>query len=89
MAKEAEFFNVKYKEGSLDAKTMHLIRFAVSLAIAHEDGARNHLAHLRKLGASDDEIWEAVVSAMRPPAAKVRYFAQRIIGAKGAPAKGG
>jgi alkylhydroperoxidase/carboxymuconolactone decarboxylase family protein YurZ len=86
MAKEAEFFNVKYKEGSLDPKTNHLIRLAVCLATAHEEGAKNHLAHCRELGASEDEIWETVVYAMRVPAAKVRYFAQRIIGAKQAPA---
>jgi alkylhydroperoxidase/carboxymuconolactone decarboxylase family protein YurZ len=82
VAKDAEFFNVKYKQGTLDPKTNHLIRFAVCLVTAHEDGARNHLAHLRKLGATEDEIWETVVYTMRVPAAKVRYFAKRIIGEK-------
>ena len=39
MAKDAEFFNVKYKEGSLDPKAAQLILFAVNLAIGHEHGA--------------------------------------------------
>jgi alkylhydroperoxidase/carboxymuconolactone decarboxylase family protein YurZ len=82
VAKDAEFFNVKYKQGTLDPKTNHLIRFAVCLVTAHEEGARNHLAHLRKLGVTDDELWETVVYTMRVPAAKVRYFAKRIIGEK-------
>lgn len=43
MAVEKEFFNVKYKEGTLDAKTAQLIFFAVSIAIGHEDGATLHV----------------------------------------------
>ena len=67
MATDAEFFNVKYKEGSLDPKAAQLILFAVNLAIGHEHGA------------SEDEIWETVVYAMRPVAANVRNFAKAII----------
>ena len=33
----------------------------------------------RELGASEDEIWETVVYAMRPVAANVRSFAEAII----------
>jgi AhpD family alkylhydroperoxidase len=82
VAKEAQFFNVKYKEGSLDPKTNQLIRFAVCLVLGHEEGALNHLAKARAQGASEDEIWETAAYTMRVPAAKVRYFAKRIIGAK-------
>ena len=82
MAKEAQFFNVKYTEGSLEPKTNQLIRFAVCLALGHEEGALNHLAKARAEGASENEIWETVAFTMRVPAAKVRYFAKRIIGAK-------
>jgi alkylhydroperoxidase/carboxymuconolactone decarboxylase family protein YurZ len=79
MAKDAEFFNVKYKEGSLDPKAAQLILFAVNLAIDHEHGAKLHLGRARELGASEDEIWETVVYAMRPVAAKVRNFAKELI----------
>ena len=79
MTTDAEFFNVKYKEGSLDAKTAQLVFFAVSVAIGHEDGAKLHLAKARECGATEDEITEAVVYAMRPAAAKVRNFAKAVI----------
>jgi alkylhydroperoxidase/carboxymuconolactone decarboxylase family protein YurZ len=42
MPKEAEFFNLKYREGSLDAKTAQLILMAVNFAIGHEHGAKFH-----------------------------------------------
>jgi AhpD family alkylhydroperoxidase len=79
MAVEKEFFNVKYKEGALDGKTAQLIFFAVSIAIGHEHGATLHLKRARECGASEDEITEAMVYAMRPAAAKVRNFAKAII----------
>lgn len=79
MAKDAEFFNVKYKEGSLDAKTAQLILFAVNLAIAHEHGAKLHLGKARENGATEDEIQETVVYCMRPVAAKVRNFAKDLL----------
>ncbi|HEX6176029.1 MAG TPA: carboxymuconolactone decarboxylase family protein [Candidatus Binatia bacterium] len=79
MAKEAEFFNVKYREGSLDAKTAQLILMAVNFAIGHEHGAKLHLSKARENGATEDEIQEAVVYCMRPVAAKVRNFAKEII----------
>jgi AhpD family alkylhydroperoxidase len=79
MTVDKEFFNVKYKEGSLDPTTAELIRFAVNLAIGHEHGAKLHLDRARKCGASEDEVWEAVVYAIRPVAARVRNFAKAII----------
>jgi len=79
MAQETEFFGIKYKEGSLEPKTSELIRFAVNLAIGHEHGAKLHLGNARKCGATQDEIWEAVVYAMRPVAAKVRNFAKELV----------
>jgi hypothetical protein len=65
MAKEAEFFNLKYREGSLDPKTAQLILMAVNFAIGHEHGAKLHL--------------DTIVYCMRPVAAKVRNFAKEII----------
>jgi alkylhydroperoxidase/carboxymuconolactone decarboxylase family protein YurZ len=74
MAKQMEFFNIQYKEGSLEPKTAEFIKFAVNLAIGHEHGAKLHLDRARKCGAR-----EAVVYAIRPVAAKVRNFAKEII----------
>ena len=79
MSKEAEFFGITYKEGSLEPKVGELVRFAVNLAIGNDHGAKLHLANARKRGASEDEIWETVVYTMRPVAAKVRNFAKEII----------
>ncbi|MEE9143852.1 MAG: carboxymuconolactone decarboxylase family protein [Candidatus Binatia bacterium] len=79
MAKEAEFFAVKYKEGSLEPKVSELIRFAVNLAIGHEHGVKRHLGDARKLGATEEEVWETVVCAMRPVTAKVRALARKVV----------
>lgn len=79
MAKQTEFFEIPYKEGSLDAKAAELIKFAVNLAIGHEHGAKLHLGRARESGASEDEVWETVVYAMRPVAAQVRNFAKAIV----------
>ena len=80
MTTDREFFNVKYKQGSLDPKTAQLVFFAACIAFGHEGGARRHLAKERECGASDDEITEAMVYAMRPAAAKVRDLAKAVIG---------
>ena len=80
MTVDKEFFNVKYKEGSLDPKTAQLVFFAACISIGHEGGARRHLKKARECGASEDEITEAMVYAMRPAAAKVRDLAKKVIG---------
>ena len=80
MPTEKEFFNVKYKEGSLDPKTAQLIFFAVCVAIGFERGAMIHLTKARENGASQDEIQEALEYAMRPAAARVRNLGQSLIG---------
>ena len=79
MAKQTEFFGIEYKEGTLDEKVSQLIRFAVNLAIGHEYGAKLHLDRARKEGATEDEIWETAVYALRPVAAQVRNLAKKII----------
>jgi alkylhydroperoxidase/carboxymuconolactone decarboxylase family protein YurZ len=79
MAKQTEFFGIEYKEGTLDEKVSQLIRFAVNLAIGHEHGARLHLDRARKAGATEDEVWETAVYALRPVAAQVKNFAKKII----------
>ena len=78
MTIDKEFFNVKYKEGSLDAKTAQLIFFAVCISIGHEEGA-TPFGKSPRMRRAEDEITEAVVYAMRPAAAKVRNFAKAII----------
>ena len=79
MAKQTEFFEIPYKEGSLDAKAAELIKFAVNLAIGHEHGAKLHLGRARECGASEDEVWEIVVYAMRLVVVQVRNFAKEIV----------
>lgn len=79
MAEQKEFLGVKYKEGSLDPKAAQLIFFAVCVAIGHAGGAKRHLDKARECSASEDEISEAMVYAMRPAAAKVRDLAKEII----------
>jgi len=51
----------------------------VNLAIGHEHGAKLHLGSARELGASEDEIWETVIHAMRSAAANVRNFARPLL----------
>jgi AhpD family alkylhydroperoxidase len=80
VAVDKEFFNVKYKEGSLDPKTAELIFFAVCVALGFESGAKLHLGKARENGATQDEIQEALVYAMRPAAAKVRSLGISLIG---------
>jgi AhpD family alkylhydroperoxidase len=80
MPVEKEFFNVKYKEGSLDPKTAELIFFAVCVALGFENGARLHMGKARENGATQDELHEALVYAMRPAAAKVRSLGLSLIG---------
>lgn len=82
MTVDKEFFNLKYKEGSMDPKTAQLVFFAVCVAIGHESGAKNHLKHAREAGATEDEIMEALVYTMRPVAAKVRTLGQSVIANK-------
>ncbi len=79
MTVDKVFFNIKYREGSLDPKTAQLVFFAACISIGHESGARRHLAKARACGATDDEITEAMVYAMRPAAAKVRELAKAVI----------
>ena len=76
---EKEFFNVKYKEGSLDPKTGQLIFFALCVALGFESGAKLHLEKARELGATQDELCEALVYAMRPAAAKVRNLGRSLL----------
>jgi alkylhydroperoxidase/carboxymuconolactone decarboxylase family protein YurZ len=79
MAKPMEFFGIEYKEGALEPKVSQLIRLAVNLAIGHEHGAKLHLGRARELGATEDEIWETTVYAIRPVAAQIKNFAKKII----------
>jgi AhpD family alkylhydroperoxidase len=79
MATDKEFYNISYKEGSLEPKTAELIFFAASIAIGHDNGAKLHLGKARERGATEEEIAEAMVYAMQSAAAKVRYLGRNII----------
>ncbi|TMA87711.1 MAG: carboxymuconolactone decarboxylase family protein [Deltaproteobacteria bacterium] len=79
MTRDEEFYNIKYKEGSLEPKTRELIFFAASIAIGHENGAKIHLGKARECGASEEEITESMVYAMQRATAKVRYLGRNLI----------
>jgi len=74
MTVDKEFFNVKYKEGSLDAKTAQLIFFAVCIAIGHEEGATLHLKRARECGATEDEIKGMLEQAGLPRSGQITLF---------------
>ncbi len=57
MDKEAEFFGVKYKEGSLEPKVGELIRFAVNITIGNEHGAKCHLENARNAELQSKGLW--------------------------------
>jgi hypothetical protein len=63
-----EFFNVTYKERSLDAKTAQLIHFAVSVAIGYEFGAKHHLAEARECDPQTTRLQRpSFIRCNRPP----------------------
>ncbi len=47
--------------GPLDRKTVELIKIGVSTALTHEGGVVAHVSQARKAGASDDEIYHAIL----------------------------
>lgn len=80
MAKESEFFGVKFKEGSLEPKVSELIRFAVNLAIGNESGVKRHLEEATR--SSPRTRWTSAASM--PSSAIRRMAASRLPGWVGA-----
>ena len=50
--------------GSLDRKTGELIKIAVSTALRQEGGVVAHASQAKKAGASDEEVYQAILVAM-------------------------
>lgn len=55
--------NTSDRDGPLDAKTIELIKVGISTAMEHEGGVVAHASQARKAGASDDEIYQAILTA--------------------------
>ena len=51
------------QEGPLDHKTRELIKIAISTALEHEGGVIAHISQARKTGATDEEIYHAILLA--------------------------
>jgi 4-carboxymuconolactone decarboxylase len=49
--------------GPLDCKTAELIRIGICVAMEHEGGLVAHISQARKAGASDQEIYHAILLA--------------------------
>ena len=60
-----------YKEGVIAEKEAHLVALATSAAIKCEYCIPYHIAELKRLGASEDEIKTAVLIAANPACASI------------------
>ncbi len=49
--------------GSLDAKTVELIKIGISTAMRHEGGVVAHISQAKKAGATREEIYHAILVA--------------------------
>ncbi len=52
------------QKGPLDRKTGELIKIGISAALQHEGGVVAHISQAKKIGASNDEIYHAILVAM-------------------------
>ena len=52
------------RKGPLDGKTVELIKIGISTAMEHEGGIVAHASQARKAGASNDEIYQAILTAI-------------------------
>ena len=55
--------NVCDQNGPLDRKTGELIKIGISAALQHEGGVVAHVSQAKKAGASNDEIYHAILVA--------------------------
>ena len=53
--------NVCDQQGPLDRKTAELIKIGISTAMEHEGGVVAHVSQASKAGATDDEIYHAIL----------------------------
>ncbi len=51
------------EEGPLDAKVCELIKIGISTALQHEGGLVAHISRARKAGATESEIYHAILVA--------------------------
>lgn len=81
----AEMRNSVYKEGALDARTKELISIAASVLMRCERCTEIHAERAKKLGATDEQIAEAVACVMFVAAGSQLSWSSvydRIIGGK-------
>ena len=55
--------NVCDQRGPLDRKTGELIKIGISAALQHEGGVVAHISQAKKAGASNEEIYHAILVA--------------------------
>ena len=49
------------KDGPLDGKTVELVKIGISAALGHEGGLIAHVSQAKKAGASDEEVYHAIL----------------------------
>lgn len=76
-----------FEEGALSSKTKELIAIAVSLAVGCDKCAVSHTTGARQLGATDEEIREAIAVAEIIAAGSIRVLAAGLDGENETPAR--
>ena len=56
--------NICDRQGPLDQKTVELVKIGISTALEHEGGLVAHISQARKAGATDKEIYHAILLAI-------------------------
>ena len=56
--------NVCDRQGPLDPKTVELIKIGISTALEHEGGLVAHISQAHKAGATETEIYHAILLAI-------------------------
>src|SRR5438876_350869 len=65
MAQPKEFAGLRYREGAIDPKTMQLLALAAMAAAGCTSLVPGRFAAAKQAGATDDEISETLMYAMR------------------------
>jgi AhpD family alkylhydroperoxidase len=84
LQKYQTFFDDVYAEGVLNRKTKHLIALGASLAAGCQPSTQYCLAVARELGATDEELKEAMAVAMAVGATKIRLLQESTLVSMGA-----
>jgi AhpD family alkylhydroperoxidase len=88
LQKYQTFFDDVYAEGVLNRKTKHLIALGASLAAGCQPSTQYCLAVARELGATDEELKEAMAVAMAVGATKIRLLQESTLVSMGSPPGG-